>query len=251
MHLQLGPETPILIRAAAGAALYSHIGGAVVGLGAGAVAMVAKKGGLIHRRAGDVFTVAMLVMAGVGAIVAPMIHQLSSSFGGAMTCYLVFTGWMAGRRREISGGPVEIAGVALLAVTALVLAVLGRQAMAIPTGGLNGIPWQAFVGVTVIALLIAAIELKVILGPTLSYPQRISRHLWRMGVGLLMAYLSFLGQPVAIPKFMRGSPWLFVPAAALAVALVYWLVRLHGPRRPNSPKPDRGAGRAAPLEALS
>ena len=115
-HLQLASDAPILLRAAAGAALYAHIGGAVLGLAAGAVALAARKGGPVHRAAGNVFFASMLAMSGVGAVVSPMLADYGSAFGGAITFYLVLTGWLAGRSAQVRGGPLEIAGVAVLGV---------------------------------------------------------------------------------------------------------------------------------------
>ena len=131
-HLQIASDAPLLLRAAAGAALYSHIGGAVLGLAAGTAAMVAKKGGRLHRSAGNVFFAAMLVMGGVGAVVAPMMQDFGSMFAGAITCYLVLTGWLAGRSAQVKGGPLEIGGVVVLGCGMVVVGLLGRQALASP-----------------------------------------------------------------------------------------------------------------------
>jgi hypothetical protein len=40
-----------------------HIGGGTIGLASGLVAQFARKGGYLHRKAGNVFFVSMLVMA--------------------------------------------------------------------------------------------------------------------------------------------------------------------------------------------
>jgi uncharacterized membrane protein len=47
-----------------------HILGGAVGMVAGLIAVCARKGGRLHRGAGDVFVVAMLVMAIFAAILA-------------------------------------------------------------------------------------------------------------------------------------------------------------------------------------
>jgi len=47
-----------------------HVGGGAVGLGSGLVAAIARKGGFLHRRAGRVFVVSMLVMATFAAYLA-------------------------------------------------------------------------------------------------------------------------------------------------------------------------------------
>jgi len=43
---------------------YIHIGAGTLSLFAGTIAMVVKKGSKLHRKAGNIFVVAMLLMAG-------------------------------------------------------------------------------------------------------------------------------------------------------------------------------------------
>jgi uncharacterized membrane protein len=227
-HLQVASDAPILLRAAAGAALYSHIGGAILGLAAGTVAMVVKKGGSLHRLAGNVFFAAMLAMGGIGAIVAPMMQDFGSTFAGAITCYLVLTGWLAGRSAQVKGGPLEIAGVVLLGCGMVVVGLLGRQALASPGQELAGVPWFAYFVIVTVAGLIAATDLRVILGPALTRTQRLTRHIWRMGLALFMALMSGLAQPLAGGLLFHGSTvnlqW--IPVAALVLSIAYWLVRV-------------------------
>src|SRR5262249_60362544 len=66
-HLPVDPNAPLLIRAAADAVLWTHIGGGSAGIASGFVAVLARKGGWWHRKAGTVFFGSMLLMAGVGA----------------------------------------------------------------------------------------------------------------------------------------------------------------------------------------
>jgi uncharacterized membrane protein len=234
-HLQVASDAPILLRAAAGAALYSHIGGAFLGLGAGAVAMVARKGGRLHRLSGNIFFAAMLAMGGVGAVVAPMLQDFGSAFAGAITCYLVLTGWLAGRSAQVKGGPLEIAGVVVLGCGMVVVGVLGRQALASPGQELGGVPWFAYFIMVAIAGLIAAADVRVILGPVLIRPQRLTRHIWRMGLALFIALMSGLAQPLAGGLLFHGPTvnlqW--IPVAALVLSIAYWLVRVRraGPRK--------------------
>jgi uncharacterized membrane protein len=248
-HLQIASDAPILIRAAADAALYAHIGGASVGLAAGAVAMVARKGGRLHRAAGNVFFAAMLVMGGVGAIVAPMLQDYGSAFAGAITCYLVLTGWLAGRSAQVKGGPLEIAGVVVLACGMVVVGLLGRQALASPGQALADVPWFAYFIMVAVAGLIAAADGRVILGPVLTRPRRLTRHIWRMGLALFMALMSGLAQPKAGGLLFHGPTvnlqW--IPVAALVLTIAYWLVRVRRPGGRKAPKVQP----IAALEVLS
>src|SRR4051794_8495077 len=73
--------------------LIIHICGGVVGLLAGIAAVLFRKGSRRHRVAGNIFFISMLANGSTAAL-------LGNVFGGALTLYLVTTGWLTGRRRE-------------------------------------------------------------------------------------------------------------------------------------------------------
>ncbi|MBS0332994.1 MAG: hypothetical protein JSS35_09520, partial [Proteobacteria bacterium] len=159
MILHVAPTAPVAVRLLADIALAAHISGGTTGLAAGTVAMVARKGGRAHRLSGEVFFFSMLAMSGVGAIVAPMIGDVGSAFAGAITFYLVITGWRAGRASRIAGGSFEIVGVVLLGLAVAALAALGALALGRPHRTLGGEPWMVFFIVAAIAGLIGALDL--------------------------------------------------------------------------------------------
>lgn len=223
-HLQVPAEAPFLVRAGADALLALHIGGGGVGMVSGAVALTARKGGPIHRAAGNVFFVAMMSMAGVGGLVAPFLADRVSTLAGFLTFYLVVTAWLTGRRRPGRIERLEMAA-AIVPLTAIVLGLtFARMAAASPDGMLDGTPPQAnylFVTVGVIAL---AGDLHLMLRRGLAGAARIARHVWRMCVSLFIAAGSFfLGQQQVLPKAWHGSPLLFIPVLAPILAMLFWL----------------------------
>jgi uncharacterized membrane protein len=230
--LQLSPDAPLLLRAAAGAVLFAHIGGASLGMVSGAVAMAARKGGRLHRISGNVFFVAMLAMSTVGAVVAPLLHDRLSGVMGLFTFYLVITAWAVVRRRPGVIGRFET-GAMLLGVAAVAayfsLGVLGAMS---PDGLLDRQPAELGFLFGGIALLAVACDLVVIGRGGLAGPARTARHLWRMSLALFIAWGSFAGQPRAQPEALRGSPLLFIPALVVLGLLVFWMIRVRGPRRP-------------------
>ena len=240
MILHVASTAPVAVRVLADAALAFHISGATVGLGAGTVAMVVRKCGRLHRLSGDVFIFAMLAMSGVGAVAAPMIDDVGSAIGGAMTFYLVITGWRAGRSTQVKGGRFETAGVALLAAAVAAMLWLGYRRVILHDPAMADVPSIAFFVVAAIAALLAALDLKVILGPALSGPSRLGRHVWRMGLGLFVALMSGLAQPKVGGVLFHG-PTLnlqWIPVGALVIAIAYWLIRvrrgpLHARRKPG------------------
>jgi uncharacterized membrane protein len=235
MILQLVPDTPLLIRALAGAALVTHIGGASLGIASGFVALIAAKGRRLHRAAGNVFFAAMLGMSGVAAVVAPLLPDRLSGLMGAFTFYLTLTAWTLVRRPAGSVGRVERgAGFAALAIAAVALAlgVLGAQN---PKGLLDGQPSQLGFMLALVATGAALADFSVVRRAGLSGPSRTARHLWRMCLALFIAAGSAVAQPKVVEliphAISRSGLLLFSPALAVLALMVFWLVRIRIPRR--------------------
>src|SRR5258707_14386923 len=94
--------------------LIFHICGATVGLLSGTAALIFRKGFRLHRAAGNVFFVAMLVMSASGAGIAAFLKpNMGNVFGGGVTFYLVATGWLTVLRKE---GEIGFAVCGLLLV---------------------------------------------------------------------------------------------------------------------------------------
>src|SRR5215472_19342244 len=93
-----------------------HIGGGTVGLVSGTVAAIARKGRPLHRAAGKVFLVSMLIMAVFAdylAVVMP--GQIFNLAIGTFALYLVATAWLTARRKQGTIGlPEKIALVVSL-----------------------------------------------------------------------------------------------------------------------------------------
>ena len=246
MILQLSPDTPLLIRAAAASVLIMHIGAGGAGLLSGAAAFAVRKGGRLHRLAGGVFVVSMLVMSGIGAAVSPFLPQRTNVVPGLFTFYLVATGWMAARRRDDPRGRFEIAGM-LFALAIVATGVnFGLMAAHNPTGRLDGDAPSDYYTFAALPALACALDLHVILRRRLASSQRMARHIWRMGLALLIAALSlFIGQPKVFPPGLRGAPVMFVPEAAVLALTVFWLVRIRFKTRLTF-APRASAASAAP-----
>ncbi len=84
-------------------ALVVHIAGGAIGLLSGTVAVIARKGGPLHRKAGTVFVGSMMVMATFAIYLGFVLPgQMLNVFIGVFALYLVTTAWMTVRRREDS-----------------------------------------------------------------------------------------------------------------------------------------------------
>jgi hypothetical protein len=210
--------------------MWVHIAGGSLALLSGTVAVMARKGGPIHIRAGTGFFASMLVLGVTASILEPFRSPPGSPVGGIMVCYFVLTSWVAARRRDGTTGRFEIvACAAALGMAALMVwgALTGATTPAGPG------PVFALAGVCLVAGLG---DLNAILRRKLTPVQRLSRHLWRMGFAFFIATGSFfLGQQDVMPQAVRGSPILFVLAFAPFAVMAFWLVRL------RLGKPLRGA----------
>jgi uncharacterized membrane protein len=226
MILHAPPGSPFLIRAAATAILTLHIGGGVVGILSGATALLAPKGSPLHRAAGHLFFVSMLIMSGIGTIVSPFLPQWSNVGPGVFTFYLVATAWMTVRRPEGQVGRFEVGALVLAWSAAAIGVVLGLLAAGSPKGLDGDAPMFFFVFATFPALA-GALDLRVIRRGGVSGAPRIARHLWRMCAGLFVAAGSlFLGQPKVFPPGLRGSPIMFAPEIAIVILMIFWLLRV-------------------------
>lgn len=221
------PGSPEWMRLTAVGVLVMHVSGGVGGLTSGFLALAARKGGRLHRVAGNVFFGSMLVMAGVGAVVAAMFPQWTSVVGGLFALYLLVTAWASARRGDGRGGWIEWAAFPLAVIVAALSMSLGLEGMASPDGMIEGLPYQPSFVFAALAALAAACDIRVILGVGAAGTARIARHLWRMLLALFVAAGSlFLGQPKVFPPSIRHSPWLMAPEIVILAALVYWMIRI-------------------------
>lgn len=217
------------------AAFVLHIAGGSVGLVSGTLALFAPKGGRVHRAAGTVFFISMLVMA-VFAIYLSVVRpgQLFNLFGGTFAFYLVATGWMTVRRDGGTVGTAEkIACAAALCLCAPFLVLSFELATGLPPFFNSATPLKGpvlialyvFTGVTVTAVIGDA---RMIMAGGISGAPRIARHLWRMCLGLTMAAGSAFtnGLPRLLPGPMHVTPIFFLPQFVPLVLMVFWLIRV-------------------------
>jgi hypothetical protein len=212
-----------------------HIGAGTIALAAGLVAAFALKGGYLHRKAGIVFAVAMLVMvtfAGYLAVVVP--GQTVNLFIGTLVFYLVTTAWMTVRRREGTSGLFEKIALVVALCLAAPFALLAFQ---LATGMAplfkSAVPFEGPVLIAIYVftsvLALAAIgDAKVVLAGGITGAPRIARHLWRMCLGLTLAVGSFFTNalPRILPAPVHVTALFFLPQLLVLVFLAFWMIRV-------------------------
>jgi len=227
--LQVPPEAPVWAHVAADTILVLHITGGSVAMVAGAVALIARKGETLHRTAGTVFFLSMLLTAAIGAAVAPFLTegQRPNTIAGILTFYLVLTAWTTVQRQDGGVARFAILGFFIALGSAIAGVLFALEAGQSPTGTIDNSPPQAFLFFMIVGGFAALTDLKVILLGGIAGAPRIARHLWRMCVGLFIAAGSFfLGQQQVFPDYLRGSAWLFVPTFAPLLIMLFWMVRV-------------------------
>lgn len=229
MTLEVTAGSSWWLFAAANLILFLHVAGGTVGIISGAVALLSRKGGRLHRIAGTAFLVSMLLMATIGAATSPFlpVPSMPNVVAGTLTFYLVATGWVAIKRENGRIGRFEKVGLGAALVVVAAGMIFIFMAMNSPTGTIGKTPPQAFYVFALVGATAAAGNLRMILRGGMSGSARIARHLWRMSAALTIASGSFfLGQQRIMPASIQGSPWLVVPVIAPLLLMVFWLIRV-------------------------
>lgn len=216
--------------------LIVHIFCGIVAVVAGLLALLVRKGSALHRSTGKIFSVAMLVMASSGVVLAVIKGQRFNVIVGILTCYLVATAWMTTVRREKTVGRTETLFLFVALATGVGSLVFfwlaARTSVRIGSAA-------AFVIFAVIAFLSAAGDLRMIARGGLSGAPRLVRHIWRMGLSLLVAVGSFFlgtaGDPVMrrsglratlFPHEIRATHLPEIPVWIVVIVTLVWLFRV-------------------------
>jgi len=204
-----------------------HIFAGMIGLLSGTAALIFRKGGRRHALSGNIFVVAMMTMGASALYLAILKNQPANIGGGILTIYLIGTAWLTAKRREGKPGlfdwiviPIPLALGIFIWSIAIHLVRYGSPQGPIPIA-------MSFLFGTVM-FLAAAGDLRMILRGGITGVPRITRHLWRMCLGFFIATGSFfLGQGSKMfPGVLHDSNWLFIPAFAPLVFLVFWFLRV-------------------------
>ena len=204
-----------------------HIAAGGLALVLGAVALMVKKGGTIHRRSGLQFVYAMLVM-GVSAAI------LGNVGGGLMAVYFVVTALTTVRPASPWTRGLNIAALIVVLGLATLDILGGVKAFNSPKGNLNGVPFAMLFFLAAIMILAAIGDLRVMRFGVPRGGPRLARHLWRMCFALFIAAGSFFSirERVAkiLPEPFTTGPMRALPILLIFGAMFYWLWKVRGRR---------------------
>ena len=211
--------------------LMIHILAGGLGLLFGFVALFSVKGLKLHRKSGVLFVYAMLVMAGLGALLAAVQGGEASVIGGLLAGYLVITSLTTVRPPEANPRWLAVGAMLLALGIGLASATLGFEAVSLG-GNREGIPAVVLFKFSTVGLLACAGDLRVMRRGVLAGARRLRRHLWRMCFALYIASASFfLGQADKFPDALRTPALLAIPAFLPLLVMFFWLWRTRRRRK--------------------
>jgi len=233
--MMLQAALPALLHVLTMLAYVLHIGGGTLGLASGMVAVFARKGATLHRVAGTIFFISMLVMSAVAGYLAVVVPgQIVNLFIATFTFYLVATAWMTVRRPENTIGISEkIALLVSLGLCAPFAALTFDLVTGLPPIVRSGVPLEgpvliAIYGFTAVIAIAAISDAKVVSARGIAGAPRIARHLWRMCLALVLATGSFFTNalPRLLPSSVHVSLAFFLPQLLPLGLLIYWMIRV-------------------------
>src|SRR5688572_23840081 len=197
----------------------------------GAVALLAFKGSILHRRAGVVFVYAMLTMGISGSILATKESLTNVSvLGGFMSAYFVVTAFTAVRPVSAWTRRLNLIAIVIGLVIGLIWISLGVRAV---TASQRTVPFFMVFGAFLIgaAMLLGVLgDLRIMRSGIPRGRARLARHLWRMCFALFIAVGSFIAIPERVAALLPdvfATPIVRGLAVALVfIAMFYWLWRI-------------------------
>lgn len=204
-----------------------HICTGVLGFLSGAMAVSFRKGSRRHVLAGNVFVISMLSLSASGIYLAFMKSQPGNILGGALTFYLVATGWMTAIRRGAGTGILDWSALLVALAVGAVAMIYGSEAANSQAGLKDGYAAGPYFFLASVAVLAAVGDIRMLFRGDISGTQRIARHLWRMCFALFIAAASiFLARQQIFPALLRKTGILFLLSILPLILMIFWLLRV-------------------------
>ncbi len=199
--------------------LFLHILAGVAALAAAGIAVGSAKGGRLHRRSGNAYTLAM-AFVGFSALVLAVAHRNPFLFAvGVFSLYLVFTGWRAATARDGRPRRLDHAGGAVMALAGI--GMLGWGAQGLLAGhGAQPVILLAFGS---IGLTMALADWRDWARGPIRGKARIARHLGRM-LGATIATVTAAGA-VNLGFLPDLVVWLG-PTTLITPVIFWWSARV-------------------------
>jgi len=199
-----------------------HFPAGTVAILAAFAAFYHPKGSSKHKKAGQVFTIAMLTMLISGGIAGALKGSVEDIFLAALVSYTVFTAWLTVRRHQ----PV----IGILEYLALVYIVtFGLAALAIDPEWDKVREPGVYTFDAIMALVFAVGDIRNILLQGKKRTYQLARHIWRISFSLVWAALAFGDKIIKmLGSTIDQMPYVVaVPALLVLGIMFYWLFRIY------------------------
>jgi uncharacterized membrane protein len=224
-----------------------HIAAGALAMILGAVALLVRKGGDIHRRSGRLFVYFMLVMGATASILEFVRSAAATNLVPAlMSVYFVGTALTTVRPVSRWTGAINVAALALATGLAVVSIFGGVNGVNSPGLSPGGVPFRS-IGVmsfilAAVLILAAAGDVRIMRFGAPHGGPRLARHLWRMCFALFIAAGSFFSirERVAsiLPEPFTSGPVRALPILLLFGAMFYWLWKVRAGRTVTGRRPS-------------
>jgi hypothetical protein len=180
------------------------------------------KGSSKHKKAGQVFTIAMLIMLISGGIAGALKGSSDDVFLAALVFYTVFTAWLTVRHRQPLIGILEYLALAYIVIFGLAALSINPDWDKVREPGV-------YIFDACMALFFAVGDIRNILLKGMKRTHRLARHIWRISFSLVWAALAFGDKIIKmLDSTIEQMPYVVViPAIFVLGIMFYWLSRVY------------------------
>ena len=199
-----------------------HFPAGTVAILAAFAAFYYPKGSSKHKKAGQVFTIAMLIMLISGGIAGALKGSVENMFLAALVSYTVFTAWLTVRHHQ----PV----ISILEYIALVyIVIFGLAALSINPEWDKVREPGVYTFDAIMALIFAVGDIRNILLKGMKRTYQLARHIWRISFSLVWTALAFSDKIIKmLDSTIDQMPYVVaVPALLVLSIMFYWLFRVY------------------------
>ncbi|KGJ94168.1 DUF2306 domain-containing protein [Colwellia psychrerythraea] len=203
--------------------LIFHIIAGILVLIFGSMALIASKGLRLHKLAGNIFFISMVVLSLTTIYLEIQFDDFPIM--GIFSLYFASTSWLTVKRQARTTGAFEVCAFLCIAMMSITFYKWGWDIVYNGKVLEGTLPLAMYFILGSFAAFAAILDLNMILRGGLVGAHRIARHLWRMCIALLLATMSFLSQDI-FPEFIQNTGLLWSPIILLLLIIFFWLCRL-------------------------
>ena len=197
-----------------------HILGGGIALISGPIAIYARKGGRLHRRAGRTFAASMSAATLIGFPLSLIIGNALLLMISVFTFFLILCGGLAIRRRRARRATVAVDYVAPLLTAAFSI---GQFGYGLPLAGRHGQTDITCLFFGVLGLTAVLREIRALRGPATNWLQV---HIANM----LGAYIATVTAFLVVNLTFLPQALVFIGPTLVGVPLIILMIRRHAPR---------------------